>query len=514
MSVDAPARCMWQAIKQFNGYNGCGKCKEPGEQLDLGAGKGNRRRSCHVYPFNKDFAATTGHVGLRSHEEVKRQACQALRERRSGKKKVSVEGVVGLSWGFGLPHYDVILGSVVDYMHCICEGVVDQLLSQWLDKGNSKKSFYLGSKVQEISRELTGITPTCEITRTPRSLEDIKDWKASEKRSFLLYYSVPLLREYLPADHLSLLMLLTGGIFRLLKQSISQEEVEEAHKFLKLFTAQSPVLYDKRFQTFNVHQLLHLSDEVKNLGPLWSNSCFPFEDYNGDLRELFNGTKNIDGQIITGVSIIQKLPEIARKTTTCPEVRAFYEHLTSKRNNIRSVRESIAPGANIVGSLERIWGNSKLLTEEQLAALPRNYGKMWAFKRCLLNGVMLHSKSYKRVTARNDYTVEFEYRNQLCYGLIQIYVKVEDKCHRALCHEQRCDCELPTYYYAIVDLLEKDNEQLPKYKEMTLVNHIVKVKETNRVLAIPVLNIGNKFIKVNVSSGSYISFLPNPYEKD
>lgn len=82
-----------------------------------------------------------------------------------------------MSWGFGLPLHDVIRGTVVDYMHCVCEGVVDQLISQWLNKSNSKQSFYLGSKVEEISKELTAVTPTCEITRTPRSLSDIKDWK-------------------------------------------------------------------------------------------------------------------------------------------------------------------------------------------------------------------------------------------------------------------------------------------------------------------------------------------------
>ena len=56
-------------------------------------------------------------------------------------------------------------------------------------------------------------------------------------------------------------------------------------------------LSGKQFQTFNVHQLLHLAEVVRDLGPLWSNSCFPFEDYNGDLRELFHGTKNVDGQV-------------------------------------------------------------------------------------------------------------------------------------------------------------------------------------------------------------------------
>lgn len=89
MSVDAPARAMWQAIKQFNGYYGCGKCKEPGEQLDLGPGKNGSRRRCHVYPFKKSFATTSGHAGVRIHDEVKEQALEALRQRSEGKKDVS-----------------------------------------------------------------------------------------------------------------------------------------------------------------------------------------------------------------------------------------------------------------------------------------------------------------------------------------------------------------------------------------------------------------------------------------
>ena len=81
-----------------------------------------------------------------------------------------------MSRGFGLPLYDVVRGTVVDYMHCVCKGVVDQLISRWLDKSNSKQNFYLGSKVEEISKELTSVTPTGEIPRNPRSLADVRDW--------------------------------------------------------------------------------------------------------------------------------------------------------------------------------------------------------------------------------------------------------------------------------------------------------------------------------------------------
>lgn len=41
VAVYAPARAMWLCMKQFNGYFGCGKCKEPGKQLMIGVGEKN-----------------------------------------------------------------------------------------------------------------------------------------------------------------------------------------------------------------------------------------------------------------------------------------------------------------------------------------------------------------------------------------------------------------------------------------------------------------------------------------
>ena len=35
MTVDTPARTMWQAIRQYNGYSGCGQCIEMGSTLIL-----------------------------------------------------------------------------------------------------------------------------------------------------------------------------------------------------------------------------------------------------------------------------------------------------------------------------------------------------------------------------------------------------------------------------------------------------------------------------------------------
>lgn len=53
----------------------------------------------------------------------------------------------------------------------------------------------------------------------------------------------------------------------------------------------------ERYYTANVHMLLHFADSVRNLGPLWAHSAFPFEDTNGWLGDLFHGTRDPHKQV-------------------------------------------------------------------------------------------------------------------------------------------------------------------------------------------------------------------------
>lgn len=161
----------------------------------------------------------------------------------------------------------------------------------------------------------------------------------------------------------------------------------------------------------------------------------------------------------------------------CTFLHFLYDYFTLQ---LRSTKESITETVHVVGSLERLWSGSTLLHEKQLATLPRHKGKMWVFRRCLVDGVLYHSKSYKRVVARNDYTVEFQQMDNNYYGTVHTYVKVQDKCLKAICSQQQCCCDLASQYLAIVKVLEQDVEQLPKYRGRTVVHHITKVKTSNR----------------------------------
>lgn len=62
-------------------------------------------------------------------------------------------------------------------MHCVCEGVVEQLLNSWFSQDNKDKLYFIGNRIEEVDKEFLSIQPVSEVTRTPRSIVDKNDWK-------------------------------------------------------------------------------------------------------------------------------------------------------------------------------------------------------------------------------------------------------------------------------------------------------------------------------------------------
>lgn len=56
--------------------------------------------------------------------------------------------------------------------------------------------------------------------------------------------------------------------------------------------------------TMNIHLLSHLTQCVRDWGPLWTYSCFSFESANNHLKKLFHGTKDMTKQVGVFPSII------------------------------------------------------------------------------------------------------------------------------------------------------------------------------------------------------------------
>ena len=240
----------------------------------------------------------------RTEEGTFHDASEALRRRQAHGKSEHVNGVKGPSWLQFLDHYNSIDGMPIDYMHGFLLGVQKLLLKLWFSQSYSKEPFSFSKFANLLDKRLKGIMPTLEVKRLPRSISEyLKYWKANELRSFLLYYGIPSLYGILSTEYFEHYVLFSHAIFLLLKDSISEEDLNQAEKNLETFCKYFQALYPKRYYTLNVHNLLHLVYCVRALGPLYVFSCFPFEDKNGFLLKLIHGTQFIESQIISAVSI-------------------------------------------------------------------------------------------------------------------------------------------------------------------------------------------------------------------
>lgn len=136
-----------------------------------------------------------------------------------------------------------------------------------------------------------------EFARKCRTLFELKRWKATEYRSFLLYYGVTLLRDILPVDQFSLFLLLHTAIFILSSDSLIRSHIDEAQNFLEEFVTNAPNILGEDFVVYNVHSLLHIVDDVRKYGPVTKYSAFPFENYLFSLKLNLRSKKHVLQQL-------------------------------------------------------------------------------------------------------------------------------------------------------------------------------------------------------------------------
>lgn len=73
---------------------------------------------------------------------------------------------------------------------------------------------------------------------------------------------------------------------RILLGSDLFQYVNFAKKLLEYFVKTFQLLYGKQFISYNIHGLLHLTDDYIKYGPLDSCSAFPFENYMKHLKSM------------------------------------------------------------------------------------------------------------------------------------------------------------------------------------------------------------------------------------
>lgn len=233
---DAPAKSFVKCVKGHTGYFSCTKCSQEREFF--------KNRMC--FP-DTDFV-------LRTHDEFLNQT--------------QVE------------HH------TLDYMHIHCLGIMKKMILLWL---NGKPPFKLSAfKIAQISENLINqsINIPVEFCRKPRKLEEANRWKVTEFRQFLLYSGIIVLQGVLPRRYYGNFLALQLSTFILCNPDADKTQLIYAHSLNKYFVKTFKILYGIEHVVHNIHNLLHVVDDVRIFGSLDSYSAFPFENFLQTIKKI------------------------------------------------------------------------------------------------------------------------------------------------------------------------------------------------------------------------------------
>lgn len=501
---DLPAKCAVCNIMQYNGKYSCPSCTQPGQSAVAGNGR------CQIFPFS--FENPVGPE--RTHNESIQMAEMAT---ETGKP---VYGIKGPCWFTSLDSYNFVTGNCIDYMHCVLLGITKLLISLWFLKQSAGEKFSVSGQLPIVEKRLKNIKPPIYINRKPRSISDIKYWKASELRSWLLFYAPVVLIGILNKEYYEHFLLFSNAVFLMLQDSISETEVSIAENFLEHFVSRFPELYQERYTTLNMHLLLHIPDNVRNLGPLWAFSCFPFEDANGYLLKLVKGTQSVESQILNSMSVSHGLPFL-QETCIIPGSKEaeLYQKLSNPQSkNMTRINDNLY----ILGK----YHDNFRISEDCYAALSTFFnvpfnGKIRTFKRIKKNNKIFHSLEYTRVRVRNSYTVKYVSKfGTISYGMIKYFTQCQHLQGQYILGEFEVYDQVHTL--AIVIPLTRNHAQEFQFPhddvtDQQLMEHIAICNTPNYEsysVAIPVKDIIDLCVMINGANVCYLTTVPNNLEKD
>lgn len=244
-------------IKGHTGFSSCSKCTIVGQSVN---------RTCFLY----EDVPSRG----RTDEDFIRQSDEDYHRGRT----ILTE----------IPNIGLVTNVTLDYMHLVCLGVVKKLILLWI-KG--PLSVRIGNNnIIKCSRYMVSfhdMIPS-EFSRKPRVLTNISNWKATEFRQFILYTG-PIVLQSILKEHIYVHFLsLHIALSILVSPSLVEEEcnIKYAEDLLKYFVKNFQTLYGVQFMSHNVHNLLHLCDEVRKFGSLGNFSAFPFENFMIQIKKV------------------------------------------------------------------------------------------------------------------------------------------------------------------------------------------------------------------------------------
>ncbi|XP_060563105.1 uncharacterized protein LOC132722600 [Ruditapes philippinarum] len=155
VTVDLPAKAGVLNMTYYNGANACISCDEPGVTVKQGRGHSKS------YPYRQKQLQ----FEMRTHESVIENMALASEQTR-------VKGFKGVSGLSLFNAFDMVSGTVPDYMHGVLLGITKTLMCKWFSASEAGQGYFVGKQLKEISDRMKNIKPFIRLKGCQETLKN------------------------------------------------------------------------------------------------------------------------------------------------------------------------------------------------------------------------------------------------------------------------------------------------------------------------------------------------------
>ena len=293
-----------------NGVTKCYKMALMNVACDLPAG----RKVCGFLSYSAAYGCSkclkkfTGSVGCmdysgfdrnswvprcgRSHRQVGRQ----MRSFRTASERSKQESESGVRYSIllELPYFDAPRMLSVDPMHNLFLGTSKHVLHKWIER-----NILSSESIRLIQEEVDTICIPAGIGRIPYKIASgFSSFSADQWKNWTIYYSLIVLHDKLPAEHLECWRHFVLGCRKLLGYKLSKMDILMGDGLLMQFCRRYERMYGRDSVTPNMHMHAHLKSCIEDYGPLHGFWLYAFERYNGILENMPNNNRCIEPQLM------------------------------------------------------------------------------------------------------------------------------------------------------------------------------------------------------------------------
>ncbi len=280
---DSPARAFITGVKYHSGFSSCTKCVTVGETVitDSEMRRFVSPRGRRVFPCTTATLRTNESFRER-HDEAHHNYYSCIEE---------------------LETVDMVLDVPVDPMHLVDEGAGKKLFLTIMEDSDYKISPYNVRRVNEEMSLLSTFTPR-EFARRSRPYSS--NFKSTEWSQSLKYTCPVVFRNRLSQERYEHMLTLHVAVKILSSERFCYTFNAYAKDLLQVFVENGARLYGKSFITYNIHNLVHVADDVMMFGPLNSFSAYVFENKLGIIKRLLRKSEKPLEQIVKRLAELQQ----------------------------------------------------------------------------------------------------------------------------------------------------------------------------------------------------------------